>query len=121
MRKAGLPCDKHLLTVYPPSVIDHENEQTAEIMTTTVRIPSSLRKFTGGQEVVAAQGRTVAEVIDDLERQHQGLRDCLLDSAGIRRFVNLYIGENDIRFLKGLDTEIGAGDSLTILPGIAGG
>ena len=105
--------------VYHPA--DAELEPAAAIMTTVVRIPASLRKFTGGQEVVPAQGRTVAEVIDDLERKHQGLRDCLLDSEGMRRFVNLYVGEDDIRFLNGLDTELRAGDSLTILQAIAGG
>jgi molybdopterin converting factor small subunit len=90
-------------------------------MTTTVRIPTSLRRFTGGRDEVSAQGRTVAEIIEDLERNYQGLRDCLLDSHGVRRFVNLYVGEDDIRFLHGLDTELGVGDVLTILPGIAGG
>ena len=88
---------------------------------TTVRIPSSLRRFTGGRDEVSAQGRTVAEIIDDLERTCPGLRDCLLDSQGVRRFVNLYVGEDDIRFVNGLDTELAAGAVLTILPGIAGG
>jgi sulfur-carrier protein len=90
-------------------------------MTTIVRIPASLRRLTGGRDEVAAEGRTVAEIIDDLERNCPGLRDCLLDSQGVRRFVNLYVGENDIRFLNGLDTVPGAGEVLTILPGIAGG
>jgi sulfur-carrier protein len=90
-------------------------------MPTSVRIPTSLRRFTGGRDEVSALGRTVAEIIDDLEQNYQGLRDCLLDSQGVRRFVNLYVGEDDIRFLNGLDTELAAGDVLTILPGIAGG
>ncbi|MGB8295363.1 MAG: MoaD/ThiS family protein [Polyangia bacterium] len=90
-------------------------------MTITVYLPTSLRKFADGQAAVAAQGGTVAEVIDDLERKHQGLRDCLLDSEGMRRFINLYVGEDDIRFLDGLDTTLRAGDSLTILQAIAGG
>ena len=63
----------------------------------------------------------MAEVLQDLDRQCAGLRDSLFDGQGVRRFVNLYVGENDIRFLKGLDTEMSAGDTLTILPGIAGG
>jgi molybdopterin converting factor small subunit len=90
-------------------------------MTITVCIPSTLRRFTGGRDEVSAQGRTVAELIDDLERNYPGLRDCLLDGQGVRRFVNLYVGEDDIRFLQGLDTELAAGAELTILPGIAGG
>jgi sulfur-carrier protein len=107
--------------VYDSGASVHEVEPESATMTTQVRIPTSLRKFTGGRDEVSAQGRTVAEVIDDLEHQHRGLRDCLLDSQGVRRFVNLYVGENDIRFLNGLDTELGSGDCLTILPGIAGG
>lgn len=105
--------------VYHPG--DAEPKPAAPIMTITVYLPTSLRKFSDGQAVVAAQGSTVAEVIDDLERKHQGLRDCLLDSEGMRRFVNLYVGEDDIRFLNGLDTELRTGDSLTILQAIAGG
>jgi sulfur-carrier protein len=91
------------------------------MVTTVVRIPTPMRRFTDGRDEVAATGRTVAELIDDLERQHQGLRDCLLDGRGVRRFVNLYVGEDDIRFLNGLATELKAGDSLTIVPAIAGG
>jgi sulfur-carrier protein len=86
-----------------------------------IRIPAVLRRFTGGRAVVVAQGNNVAEVIDDLERNHEGLRACLLDGNGVRRFVNLYVGEEDIRFLDGLDTKLEAEDCLTILPGIAGG
>ena len=97
------------------------SESAAPAVSTRVRIPGSLRRFTGGQEEVSAVGHTVAEVLQDLERQCAGLRDSLFDGQGVRRFVNLYVGENDIRFLKGLDTEMSAGDTLTILPGIAGG
>lgn len=90
-------------------------------MTTAVRIPMPLRKLTGGSSEVLATGSTVAEVIDDLERLHPGFRDYLFDDRGIRRFVNLYVGENDVRFLKGLATEVESGGSLTILLAIAGG
>jgi len=90
-------------------------------VTTRIRIPGSLRRFTGGQEEVSASGHTVAEVIQDLDRQCPGLRDSLLDSQGVRGFVMLCVGESDIRFLKGLDTEISTGDTLTIVPAIAGG
>ena len=88
---------------------------------TTVRIPAALRKYTAGLAQVTARGGTVGEVIADLECSYPGLRACLLDDRGIRRFVNLYVGENDVRFLEGLDTEVGTGELLTILPGIAGG
>jgi molybdopterin converting factor small subunit len=87
----------------------------------TVHIPTSLRRLTSGRDTVVGQGNTVAEVIDDLERNHPGVRECLLDGGRVRRFLNLYVGDDDIRFLDGLDTKLGAADTLTILPGIAGG
>lgn len=90
-------------------------------MATTVRIPTPLRTLTGGQDEVQAEGRTVAEVIEDLEKKHPGLRDRLLDEKGVRRFVNIYVGEEDIRFLDGLQTELKAGDTISIVPAIAGG
>lgn len=90
-------------------------------MATTVRIPTPLRTLTGGQDEVQAEGRTVAEVIEDLEKKHPGLRDRLLDEKGVRRFVNIYVGEEDIRFLNGLETELKAGDTISIVPAIAGG
>jgi molybdopterin synthase sulfur carrier subunit len=90
-------------------------------MSTIVRIPTPLRTLTGGQDEVSANGRTVAELIEDLEKKHPGIRDRLLDEKGVRRFVNLYIGEEDIRFLEGLKTELKAGDTVSIVPAIAGG
>jgi len=90
-------------------------------MATTVRIPTPLRTLTGGQDEVQAEGRTVAEVIENLEKNHPGLRDRLLDEKGVRRFVNLYVGEEDIRFLDGLNTELEDGDTISIVPAIAGG
>jgi sulfur-carrier protein len=90
-------------------------------MPTTVRIPTPLRALTGGQDEVTAHGRTVAELIEDLEKKHPGIRDRLLDEKGVRRFVNIYIGEEDIRFLDGLKTELKAGDAISIVPAIAGG
>ncbi len=90
-------------------------------MATTVRIPTPLRTLTGGQDEVQADGRTVADVIEDLEKKHPGLRDRLLDEKGVRRFVNIYVGEEDIRFLNGLETELKAGDTISIVPAIAGG
>jgi sulfur-carrier protein len=90
-------------------------------MAVTVRIPTPLRSLTAGAEQVAAEGPTVRAVIEDLEKNHPGLRERLLDAKGIRRFVNLYLGDEDVRFLDGLDTPLKAGDELSIVPAIAGG
>ncbi len=90
-------------------------------MATTVRIPTPLRTLTGGNDEVSAAGGTLAEVIEDLERQHPGIRERLLDEKGVRRFINIYVGEEDVRFLDGLKTELKAGDQISIVPAIAGG
>jgi molybdopterin converting factor small subunit len=90
-------------------------------METTVRIPTPLRTLTGGNDEVKASGATVADVIEDLEKRYPGLRDRLLDAKGVRRFINIYVGEEDIRFLDGLATELTAGAQLSIVPAIAGG
>jgi sulfur-carrier protein len=90
-------------------------------MAVTVRIPTPLRTLTAGQEQVSAEGGTVRAVIEHLEGAHPGLRDRLLDDKGIRRFVNVYLGDEDVRFLEGLDTPLKAGDELSIIPAIAGG
>jgi molybdopterin synthase sulfur carrier subunit len=90
-------------------------------METRVRIPAPLRTLTGGKEEVAAAGGTLGEVIEDLEKNHPGLRDRLLDEKGVRRFVNIYLGEEDTRFLGGLKATVKPGDEITIVPAIAGG
>jgi molybdopterin converting factor small subunit len=90
-------------------------------MAVIVRIPTPLRTLTAGQEQVSAEGATVRAVIEHLEGAHPGLRDRLLDDKGIRRFVNVYLGDEDVRFLEGLDTPLKAGDELSIIPAIAGG
>jgi molybdopterin synthase sulfur carrier subunit len=90
-------------------------------METIVRIPTPLRTLTGGADEVTASGGTVREVIDDLEGKHPGLRERLLDEKGVRRFVNIYVGEEDIRFLDGLKTALKSGDQISIVPAIAGG
>jgi len=90
-------------------------------MAVTVRIPTPLRSLTAGEEKVSAEGATVRAVIEHLERAHPGMRDRLLDDKGIRRFVNLYLGDEDVRFLDGLDTKLKAGDEISIIPAIAGG
>jgi len=90
-------------------------------MAIKVRIPTPLRTLTQGSDTVDADGKTVRNLIDNLEAAHPGLKDRLVDEKGVRRFVNLYVGEEDIRFLDGLDTELKDGDELSIVPAIAGG
>jgi molybdopterin synthase sulfur carrier subunit len=90
-------------------------------METIVRIPAALRTLTGGKDEVKANGETVGQVIDDLEKSHPGLKDRLLDEKGVRRFINIYVGEEDVRFLEGLATALKSGDQISIVPAIAGG
>ncbi|HJL17280.1 MAG TPA: MoaD/ThiS family protein [Sandaracinaceae bacterium LLY-WYZ-13_1] len=90
-------------------------------MAITVRIPTPLRSLTGGADEVSAEGGTVAQVIENLERSHPGIKDRLLDDKGVRRFVNIYANDEDIRFLDNLETELKDGDSVQIVPAIAGG
>jgi molybdopterin converting factor small subunit len=93
-------------------------DSTVEV---TVRIPTPLRTLTGGADEVKARGATVGLVVEDLERLHPGFRDRLLDAKGVRRFVNLYVGDEDIRFLEGLETALSGGEQISIVPAIAGG
>jgi sulfur-carrier protein len=88
----------------------------------TVRIPTPLRKLTQGQEEVTAQGASVGDLIVDLEKQFPGLRDRLCDDQGkLRRFVNIFVKDEDIRFLQNLETPVADGDEVSIVPAIAGG
>ena len=89
--------------------------------TVTVRIPTPLRTLTGGADEVNATGANVREVITELEGRYAGIKDRLLDEKGVRRFVNIYVGDEDIRFLDGLDTALKGGDQISIVPAIAGG
>jgi molybdopterin converting factor small subunit len=86
-----------------------------------VSIPTILRSYTKDAKAVTASGGTLKELIDDLNAQHPGISDRLVDEAGIRRFVNIYLNDEDVRFLGGLETELADGDSVTILPAVAGG
>ncbi|MGD8863148.1 MAG: MoaD/ThiS family protein [Myxococcales bacterium] len=90
-------------------------------MAITVRIPTPLRTLTEGKEEVEAKGATVREIIDDLEGNYPGMKERLCDDKGVRRFVNIYQNEEDIRFLDSLDTQVKDGDSISIVPAIAGG
>ncbi len=87
-----------------------------------VRIPTPLRKYTGGAEAVQAEGATVAALVADLDKRHPGIRERICDDAGaVRRFVNVFVNGEDIRFLQNLDTAVKAGDEVSIVPAIAGG
>ncbi len=91
-------------------------------MSVHVRIPTPLRRFTGGAEEVSVTGATVAALVDDLERNHPGLKERICDEHGkVRRFVNIFVNGEDIRFLNNLETATKAGDEVSIVPAIAGG
>jgi molybdopterin synthase sulfur carrier subunit len=94
-------------------------------MAIEVRIPTILRTYTGGEKSVQASGATLDALIDDLEANHPGLKDRLLEEkAGktdLRRFVNLYVNDEDVRFTGGLGTELSDGDQVVVLPAVAGG
>lgn len=91
-------------------------------MAVTVRIPTPLRKFTQDQADVAIEGSTIGDVINNLEAQYGGIKERIVDESGaIRRFVNVYVNEEDIRFLDGPNTPVKNGDQVTIVPAIAGG
>ena len=91
-------------------------------MSVTVRIPTILRTYTGGQAEVAAEGATLAEVIADLEKNHTGIAARVLDDQGkLRRFVNVFVADEDVRFVNGLDTPVSEGQTVSIIPAVAGG
>ena len=88
----------------------------------TVRIPTPLRPMTGGKGEVEGTGASIGELIDQLNDAHPGLKDRICDEQGeIRRFINIYLNEEDIRFLTGKDTPVKDGDEVSIVPAIAGG
>lgn len=90
-------------------------------MTVEVRIPTILRTYTGGEKLVTASGGSLHAVVTDLDTTYPGIGERLLDGSGLRRFVNVYLNDEDVRFLDGLDTPVADGDSITILPAVAGG
>ena len=95
-------------------------------MTVEVRIPTILRSYTGEQKAVPAEGTTLAAVIDDLDANHPGIKGRLVedgpgDGVGLRRFVNVYVNDEDVRFLGGLDAAVSDGDQVVVLPAVAGG
>jgi molybdopterin converting factor small subunit len=90
-------------------------------MAIEVAIPTILRSYTGGAKTVTVGGATLAEVIDNLDAHHAGLKDRLVEDSVLRRFVNVYVNDEDVRFLGGLDAEVTDGDVVTVLPAVAGG
>ena len=91
-------------------------------MAVTVRIPTPLQRVTDGRGEVACEGKTVAELLASLERQHPGVKERICDEQGkVRRFVNIFVNEEDVRFLQGDQTPVKDGDEVSIIPAIAGG
>lgn len=90
-------------------------------MAIEVRIPTILRPLTDGAKTVEGKGGSLEELLADLDGRHPGLRDRLVDDKGLRKFVNVYLNDEDVRFLGGLETEISDGDTVTVLPAVAGG
>jgi molybdopterin synthase sulfur carrier subunit len=91
-------------------------------MSATVRIPTILRSYTGGLSEVSAEGSTLAELLDSLESSYPGIRTRVLDDAGaLRRFVNVYVGDDDVRFIGGLQAQVPDGAKVSIIPAVAGG
>jgi sulfur-carrier protein len=90
-------------------------------MPVTVKIPTQLRGATGGEGEAQVPGATVGEVLDALFERYGDLRERIYEDGSLRRFVNVYVGGEDIRFLSGLETEVSEGDEVTILPAVAGG
>ncbi|AEW94304.1 MULTISPECIES: MoaD/ThiS family protein [Streptomycetaceae] len=90
-------------------------------MAIEVRIPTILRTYTDGAKAVEGSGDTLDELFTDLESRHPGIRDRIVDGNGLRRFVNVYLNDEDVRFLDGLASKVADGDNVTILPAVAGG
>ncbi|MFA7323450.1 MAG: MoaD/ThiS family protein [Candidatus Nanopelagicales bacterium] len=90
-------------------------------MAIEVRVPTILREFTGGEKEVTAEGITLQGVIDNLDANYPGIGGRLIDDSGLRRFVNVYLNDEDVRFLDGLNTAVADADAITILPAVAGG
>jgi molybdopterin converting factor small subunit len=91
-------------------------------MAIEVRVPTILRSYTGGAKIVEGAGGTLTALIDDLDTRHGGLKGRLLTpDGGLHRFVNIYVNDEDVRFLGSLEATLNDGDSITILPAVAGG
>jgi len=97
-------------------------DEEVQGMSVQVRVPTPLRRFTGGAEEVNANGATVAALVNNLEKNYPGIKERICDEEGrVRRFVNIFVNGDDIRFLSNLDTAVKDGDEVSIVPAIAGG
>jgi molybdopterin converting factor small subunit len=90
-------------------------------MAIEVRIPTILRTYTDGEKAVSGDGSNLSALIDDLEASHPGIKERLVDDGDLRRFVNVYVNDEDVRFIGGLDAELSDGDQVVVLPAVAGG
>jgi len=90
-------------------------------MAIEVRIPTILRSYTGGEKSIEGSGATLDELFADIGGRYDGLRERLIDEAGLRRFINVYLNDEDVRFLGGLSAPVRDGDTVTVLPAVAGG
>jgi sulfur-carrier protein len=91
-------------------------------MTARVRVPTTLRPLTGGASEVTVEGATLGEVLHNVDAAHPGFSDKILDEEGrLRRFVNVFVADDDVRYLQGLDTKVPDGETVSILPAVAGG
>ena len=90
-------------------------------MAIEVRIPTILRTYTDGEKAVTGEGANVSALIDDLEGNHPGIKGRLIENGDLRRFVNVYVNDEDVRFLGGLEAELSDGDQVVVLPAVAGG
>ncbi|MER5430825.1 MoaD/ThiS family protein [Streptomyces sp. NPDC002588] len=90
-------------------------------MAIEVRIPTILRQYTDGQKAVEGSGDTLADLFNDLETRHAGIHARIVDDGALRRFVNVYLNDEDVRFVEGINTKLTDGDTVTILPAVAGG
>jgi sulfur-carrier protein len=90
-------------------------------MAIEVRIPTILRTYTGGAKSVEGSGGTLADLIADVDSRNSGLQERLVDASGLRRFVNVYLNDEDVRFIGGLEAPVKDGDTVTVLPAVAGG
>ena len=90
-------------------------------MAIEVRIPTILRTYTDGAKAVEASGDSLSALIDDLEARHPGIKGRLIEEGDLRRFVNVYVNDEDVRFIGGLDAEVTDGDQVVVLPAVAGG
>jgi molybdopterin converting factor small subunit len=93
-----------------------------EPVASTVRIPTVLRPAVGGQATATAEGTTIGDVLDDLASRHPGVREQLFNADGtLHRFLNVYVNDDDVRYIGGLAAPVAAGDEITLLPAVAGG